>query len=192
MLPALDADVHAKSMLDLFVGLIGQLPEVLDTAPGRRQFNNMLRLMDKTVNEYEMARQCCEAWIRALDDATGVQVGQYLRAVEHMENCIGALHRTLLHLERISRQPAAPPIDRNARRALDYGLKRINDMRDCIEHFDEELLRVVDDQVYPPMQLGDYTVAIGDDSIRYDDLARWILQTFRLVRTLLVEAEQSK
>jgi hypothetical protein len=109
VLPALHPDVNNRSIIDLLVYVFaGRDPEVVATAPGRRQFNNMVRLMDKTVIEYMSARAHCEDWVRVLDQI-GAQMSNYFRAIDHMETCIGALHRTLLHLDRIRGLPATPP-----------------------------------------------------------------------------------
>ena len=114
---------------------LGRGVEVLSVEPARRQFNNMIRLMDKTVIEYECAKDGCAAWVSGAG-----QITSYFRAIDHMENCIGALHRTLLHLERIRKLPAAPRVDRIGHKALAAAIGEINEpLRDAIEHADERL-----------------------------------------------------
>jgi hypothetical protein len=166
--------------MDLYLNiLVGSGVEVLSIEPARRQFNNMIRLMDKTVIEYECARDRCEGRVRGIDQFAT------FRALAHMENCIGALHRTLLHLERIRQMPAAPPINRVGHKALRAAIGEINDMRDAIEHADERLLTVEKGAPLPVPVLRSDRMTVGPDSVAYVDLAQWIYQTFRLVRMLL-------
>jgi hypothetical protein len=189
VLPALHPDVHDKSNLDLLLNVVfGPRPEVLSVEPARRQFNNTIRLMDKTVIEYESAKDRCADWLRSLAGSGMPHFAAYYRAIDHMENCIGALHRTLLHLARIRQMPAAFPVDRTAHRALRAAIGEINDLRDAIEHADERLSMAEEGAPLPVPLLKDDRLTIGADSVAYVNLARWIHQTFRLVRLLLGEA----
>jgi hypothetical protein len=188
VLPALHPEVHNRSLLDLMLNVFaGRELEVLSTMPSRRQFNNMVRLMDKAVIEYALAHARCDDWTQGLD-VTGAQLSSYFRAIDHMENCINALHRTLLHLDQIKRLPAGPSIDRAARKALQAGIDKINDARDWIEHTDEKLSKLDEGVALPAVYLEADLVTVGERSLAYSDLAQWIHQTFRLVRALLDEA----
>jgi len=193
VLPPLHSDIHNKSILDLRLNLwLGRGVEVLSVEPARRQFTNMIRLMDKTVIEYESAKDRCADWLRGLDGSGMPHLAAYYRAIDHMENCIGALHRTLLHLERIRQTPAASPVDRIGHKALRAAIGEINDMRDAIEHADERLLTVEKGAPLPVPALRSDRMTVGPDSVAYVDLAQWIYQTFRLVRMLLDEAPKGK
>jgi hypothetical protein len=101
VLPELHRDVHHELILHLMTkALVGQNPEVHSTMPGHRQFNNMVRLMDKTAIEYESARAHCKDWIQGIDE-TGARFSCYFRAIDHIEpasaRCIVPSRRTHQH-----------------------------------------------------------------------------------------------
>jgi hypothetical protein len=150
VLPALHPEVHNRSLLGLMLNVFaGRELEVLSTMAGRRQFNNMVRLMDKTVIEYTLAAARCEDWVQGLD-VTGAQISSYFRAIDHMKSCIGALHRTFLHLDRIKRLSVAPTVDRIGYKVLQAAaITEINRARDWIEHTDARLLPAEDGAALP-------------------------------------------
>jgi hypothetical protein len=193
VLPALHGILGRKLIIDLMVQGGRRDIAVMSKIPARRQFENMVRLMDKTVDEYRCARDRCDGFVRWLDGGGNDWLGLY-RAIDHMENCISALHRTLLHLEQIRTSSAGPPVDRWAYKALRAGKDKINDARDWMEHADEKLSKL-DESLgrsgVPPVFLKAERVTVGPHSVAYSDLAQWIHQTFRLVDTLFEKTPRS-
>ena len=57
-------------------------------------FMNFVRLTDKALREYDAARA---EVISYLQPANGLRTSAYLRAIDHMENCVSATHRAVLN-----------------------------------------------------------------------------------------------
>ncbi|MEK6438749.1 hypothetical protein [Pseudonocardia sp. T1-2H] len=184
-LPPLHQDVHGKLILHMLTrALVGDDPAVSRTKPGRGLFNNAIRLMDKTIAEYEAAQSLCAQWVDGLDRGAP-SFASFFRATGHVETCIGTLHRTLLHLDVIRTSPGTGQVNRTAHRALQHATLEINNLRDGIEHAEKELRRIPEDSpALPGVLLMDERVAVGEYSINYADLSQWISQTFRLVVSL--------
>ena len=96
-------------------------------------FMNFSRLTDKALREYDAARAELLLYVSPHD---GLRASPYLRAIDHMENCISATHRAVLNARalqanRIGR--AGPPLTQLQERRLAY-------LRNAVEHSDEKLL----------------------------------------------------
>jgi hypothetical protein len=57
-------------------------------------FTNFARLTDKVLREYDAARAELR---RSVEPQPGLTTSHYLRAIDHMENCVGATHRAVLN-----------------------------------------------------------------------------------------------
>ena len=89
------------------------------------------RLTDKSLREYDAARsELLDYWPQG-----GLQIGPYLRAVDHMENCIGATHRAVLAAEALR----GLKIGRGAPRLTELQEQRLRFFRNAFEHADERL-----------------------------------------------------
>ena len=61
-------------------------------------FMNFSRLTDKALREYDAARPSCWTIIPPHDGE--LRISPYLRAIDHMENCVGAAARAVLNARR--------------------------------------------------------------------------------------------
>jgi uncharacterized protein Yka (UPF0111/DUF47 family) len=61
---------------------------------GDYQFLNLVRVFDKTLTEYEQAREYLQRYVDS-----NKKMSSFLRCVGHMENCVDSLHRSFLHME---------------------------------------------------------------------------------------------
>jgi hypothetical protein len=110
----------------------------------------------------------------------------YFHAVDHFENCVGALHRLLLHLDQLRRGASMPGIDRTTWRSLNDAMTRLKDARDATEHMSDRLA------VQDPSTLGPFPflnarkadLEIEGTVIRYTDLASWIPKVYAIVQEL--------
>lgn len=189
-LPQLDAVISPKSILD-FAGraLIGQLPVFARTPEAYGWLSNLVRLCDKAANEYQAGRDA------SLDFAANMNVGKispFFRAIDHLESCVNALHRALLHAERIKRYPSAPPMDRTEWRALHDATRRLKDVRDAIEHTEEKLTTGELPQGQPQyLWLRKDHLSMGGHSIGYAELAAWIRRVYQIMDSLLSATSDS-
>jgi hypothetical protein len=96
-------------------------------------FMNFSRLTDKALREYDAARAELLLYVSAHDL---LRITPYLRAIDHMENCVSAAHRAVLN----ARALQANKIGRAARRLTPRQDERLAYLRNAIEHSDEKLL----------------------------------------------------
>ena len=88
-------------------------------------------LTDKALKEYEASRfELLDHWSRG-----GLQIGAYLRAVDHIENCIGATHRAVLAAKGLR----GLNIGRGAPRLTELQEQRLAHFRHAFEHADERV-----------------------------------------------------
>jgi len=146
------------------------------------------RVVNKLVMEYISARRECRAFVETVEQNRPA-LTHYFRAIDHVETCVGSLHRTLLHLKAINAARGAPQLDRAMRRALDHATTEINDLRDMIEHADKELQKTPSMDGVSILYLEDEHLRLAEISIRFADLAQWIGQTFRVLRTLFKSSD---
>ena len=68
----------------------------------------------------------------------GIQA--FVEGVGHFENCINAAKRALRALGRLGTQQDGPTIDRTLRKLAQSQAKTVTDLRDAIEHMDEDIV----------------------------------------------------
>lgn len=183
-IPALDKAINQKAFLNLAVrNMIGQVPAFAESRSGQGWLTNLVRLCDKAAMEYDAGR------LASLDYASNRHQGRispYFRVIDHMESCVNALHRALLHAERIRGLKDPPPIDRTAWRALHEASSRLNDVRNAIEHTEQMLARGKLPEGQPVILApGRDGVSIGSHHIRYAELARCISRLHQIMSALL-------
>jgi hypothetical protein len=94
-MPSVD-HLSNKSSLNVLLdrALSGQLAGVPRDMTLIGLFTNFARLTDKALREYDAARA---ELLLYLEPSEGLRTSPYLRAIDHMENCIGAAHRAVLN-----------------------------------------------------------------------------------------------
>ena len=95
-------------------------------------FTNFSRLTDKALREYDAARAELLLYVSPYD---GLRTSPYLRAIDHMENCVSATHRAVLN----ARALRADKIGRAGPRLTPRQEERLAHLRNAIEHSDEKL-----------------------------------------------------
>jgi hypothetical protein len=151
--------------------------------PGQGLLTSYVRVMDKTVLEYEAARSALSEWIASPNNV----MSPLFRTIDHLETCVDSLHRVSLFAERLRRLEGAPAIDRPK---LPHQRERdqIRQARDAIQHADDDIL---EDKTGAP---NGHSVAllpmesafeVGGHEVRYVDLAHWIEKYHALVRDLI-------
>jgi hypothetical protein len=96
-------------------------------------FMNFSRLTDKALREYDAARGELLLYVSPHDGP--LRTTPYLRAIDHMENCVGAAHRAVLN----ARALRANKIGRAARPLTPGQEQRLAYLRHAVEHSDEKL-----------------------------------------------------
>lgn len=175
-MPSLDhLEISLRSKRDL-----GKLLGVHAQPRGRaRQIaDGYVRLVEKAILEYKEARSNLIAF---LADGTADHLH---RAQDHFESCIHALHRALIYFNRLrnfgyKRQDGTPfiPRPRELEVLRETVRKPVRDMRDALEHLDNDILdgTLPEDSPAGP-HLGWDIATLGAYKLRYADVTRWIEQ----------------
>ena len=95
---------------------------------------NFSRLTDKALREYDAARAELLFYISPHDGQ--LHVTPYLRAIDHMENCVSAAHRAVLNAQALQ----ANKVGRAGPRLTPRQEERLAFLRNAIEHSEEKLL----------------------------------------------------
>ncbi len=96
-------------------------------------FMNFVRLTDKAFREYDAGRA---ELLVFLEPSSWPGTAHYLRAVDHMENCVSAAHRAVLHARALREKQ----IGRAGPRLTQIQFDRLKYFRNAVEHSEEKLL----------------------------------------------------
>jgi hypothetical protein len=146
----------------------------ITTYPDVALWHGLVRLTDKSVNEYESARQAVAQW----ETGTAGDLAPLFLAIDNFENCITSTHRGVLYakgLRALGRGSSA--LLPTAKQYDDLRL-----MRNRIEHCDERLItgkiRQGQSSILNPKA---HRLELGERRITYRDLASVIAKLHRMV-----------
>jgi hypothetical protein len=148
-------------------------------------FMNFSRLTDKALREYDAAR--AELLLFA-SPHEGLRIGPYLRAIDHMENCVSATHRAVLN----ARALQANKIGRAGPRLTKLQEDRLAHLRNAVEHSDEKLLGNQKFKKSPPfdkvdpysLRLANASMVIGKNVLSYKQLVSAIIKCHKTVEVI--------
>jgi hypothetical protein len=171
-MPSVD-HLSNKSSLNVLLdrALSGQLAGVPRDMTLIGLFTNFARLTDKALREYDAARA---ELLLYLEPSEGLRTSPYLRAIDHMENCIGAAHRAVLNATALRENG----VGRGAPRLTALREERLRNVRHAVEHADEKLLGKQKYKKSPPfskyepysLRLANTSLVIGNYYLNYRDL----------------------
>jgi hypothetical protein len=148
--------------------------------------SNFVRLVDKSLREYDAAR--AELALYVEPHAGTLRTSPYIRAVDHMENCVGAAHRSVLNAKALRELG----LGRGAPRLTELQEARLGHVRNAIEHSDEKLLgkqrfkkspAFSSDQPYS-LRLANSAMVIGGLVLTYKDLASAMTKMYQAVEKI--------
>ncbi|MGZ4531166.1 MAG: hypothetical protein ACXVXP_02310 [Mycobacteriaceae bacterium] len=145
--------------------------------------SNFVRLVDKSLREYDAARAELTVYVEPHEGT--LRTSPYIRAVDHMENCVGATHRSVLNAKALRELG----VGRGAPRLTDRQESRLAHVRHAIEHSDEKLLGKQKFKSSPPfnsdepysLRLANTSMVIGRLVLTYQDLHSAITKMYRAV-----------
>jgi hypothetical protein len=183
------SDLHGNLTFDYFLNRYFRRAGLQMEGSGQAQFLNLVRLVDKTLLEYESARQYLQQYVDS-DNRTSL----FMRCVDHMENCIDSLNRafahleglkTSLHYERSRTSQPMPQIDRQEIPSA-RNKKRINDIRDAIQHMDDRISkgRAGADTAPIGLNVKSDSIELDNEEIYFDELAHWVRQVYAVTERL--------
>lgn len=148
-------------------------------------FTNFCRLTDKALREYDAARAELLLFVSPHDRP---RIGPYLRAIDHMENCVSAAHRAVLN----ARALQANKIGRAGPRLTQLQDQRLTHVRNAIEHSDEKLLGNQKLKASPPfdridpysLRLANTSMVIGKNVLTYRQLVFAMTKCYKTIEAI--------
>jgi hypothetical protein len=148
-------------------------------------FMNFSRLTDKALREYDAARAEVVLYVSPADE---LGISPYLRAIDHMENCVSATHRAVLNARALRENK----IGRAAPRLTQLQEQRLRYFRNAVEHSDEKLLGKTRIKKSPPfdkmdpysLRLANTSMVIGKQVLTYKELVSAMTKCHRTIQTV--------
>jgi hypothetical protein len=136
-----------------------------------------LRYVDKALREYKESWQAMQKFV-----TTNSAIAAIFVATDHMENCIGSLHKADSYLSMLQRNRHR---DKKYIYVTDELLGRIKNIRDSAEHTIDKLKKR---ELQPPdpfiLQMGSDCVSFGSSKVTYDELANVLTRLHQLAHDL--------
>lgn len=148
-------------------------------------FMTFVRLTDKALREYDAARAELSLYVIPYD---GLRTSPYLRAIDHFENCVGALHRAVLS----SKQLRLGGVGRSAPRLTARQEDRLAHLRNAFEHSDEKIIGAQKFKNSPPfsrdqphsLRLANTRMVIGGWELTYCEIVNAMVKMHRTIELI--------
>ena len=148
-------------------------------------FMNFSRLTDKALREYDAARAELLLYVSPPD---GLRTSPYLRAIDHMENCVSATYRAVLNARALRENK----IGRAAPRLTPLQEQRLARLRNAVEHSDEKLLGIQKFKSNPPfnkvdpysLRLANTCMVIGKNVLTYKELVSAMTKCHKTIEVI--------
>lgn len=149
---------------------------------------NIVRLVDKAIDEYLEAKEAMtnEQLDLLRSEKEKKRDGGFIYThtiINHLENCINSVNRFFKLYDQLKTIRLGPQIDRNIRHIAESHKKEIEDIRNTVEHIDEEVQK---DQVKKGQTVvlwvsPDYSyIKILDNKMKMKDLASAINSIYKI------------
>jgi hypothetical protein len=148
-------------------------------------FTNFARLTDKALREYDAARAELVLYVASHG---GLRTDLHLRAVDHMENCVGAAHRAVLNARALWENR----VGRNGPRLTELQEQRLGGVRHAVEHSDEKIRGIQKNKKWPPfaagepysLRLANRSMVIGANVLTYKELVSAMTKMYRTIEAI--------
>jgi len=148
-------------------------------------FTNFVRLIDKALREYDAARAELMLYVVPHE---GLRTSPYLRAIDHMENCVSATHRAVLN----GRALQANMVGRSGPRLTALQEQRLSHVRNAVEHSDEKILGRQKFKSSPSfvagepfsLRLANRSMVIGSNVLTYKELVSAMSKAYRTIEAI--------
>lgn len=140
-----------------------------------------VRLADKAIYEYSMAREAVIDQVKNKDDSIYI-----VSIINHLENCINSLRRLFYLFDRLKNLIS---FDRMLRRLVDSKNKHIKDIRDSIEHTDGLIFKgeiSKGQTIMLDISEDSSEIMIVNEKISTNDLFNLIKQFYEIARELAI------
>lgn len=162
------SDLTTRTALDHFMNTVFRNAGTGDSQADIL-LKSFLRLVDKAVREYELARHEAES--------AGGNVLSLVRASGHLENCITSMKRSLRFAKVLFCSKAKIPKPKNLSVFSSHAKNTLTELRDALEHNDE---RIVRGKLSPQDALTPYLngslLELAGSSVSTAELTSWLRQ----------------
>ena len=149
-------------------------------------FTNFARLTDKALREYDAARAELALYVAPHEGA--LRTSPYMRAIDHMENCISATHRAVLNALALQ----ASKVGRSGPRLTALQEQRLSHVRNAVEHSDEKILGKQKFRGSPSfaagepysLRLANRSMVIGNNVLTYKELVSAMSKLYRTIEAI--------
>jgi hypothetical protein len=148
-------------------------------------FMNFSRLTDKALREYDAV--CAELLLYVTPHDGLSRISPYVRAIDHMENCVSSVHRAVLNAKALQ----ANNIGRAAPRLTLRQEQRLAYLRNAVEHSEEKLLgkqhgkSPAFDKPDPySLRLANTCMIIGKNVLTYKELVSAMTKCHKTIETI--------
>jgi hypothetical protein len=151
-------------------------------------FVNFIRLVDKSLAEYRLAREALSEWV----STSAEHVSPLFRTVDHLETCINTLHRAMTFAARIRSNQDCPDLPKQRSVFSSDAARKIREVRDCLEHFDNDILAGKLPPTAPSILVPrDDCFELLGKKVTYAELASWITQLHAIASSLAHYSERT-
>ena len=177
------SDLYRQNLLNLTMRavLTGGLPQTFEALT---LLKNFVRLVDQTLESYELARTLFAKFVASTG---GAGFSDMFRAQGYMENCVVGLDRAVRHLQRIRRRKDFAGVVPRLTVLTKPAPHEISDFRNAIEHAEE---RIFNGRVKPSdtvmLWMDDDAIELEGRRITYAQLSVWLIEIHALAFELTI------
>jgi hypothetical protein len=144
-------------------------------ARGSALWFNFVRLVEKAISDYQLARAAVLTYLDAPPDTFAVS--DLMLATAHTETCVGSMHRAVRFGQRLRRmRSVAPaPVPQKPSVLSSTVERRLATIRNGVEHLDEDVLSP--DRPLPQpafLRVATRDVSLRGETITFEELAKWL------------------
>lgn len=172
--------LYDKNILNLLLnGVFGQ--QLPSDAVAKGLLVNFVRLADHTLVEYNLARSALTEY----NDTPNTVLSPLFIAVGHFESCLTQLRRCRLFLIGIKKNETLPQMPRGLKILTKDAGKKIDAIRNGIQHLDEGILNGTIDKIsHNALIISNEYVFQNGVFITYTELAEWVKEINYVAKSL--------
>jgi len=146
----------------------------------RALWTNYVRLVDQVVREYNAARKELQLYVNTPNNV----MSPLFVCTGHFESCITTMKRAIVFARRMRRHKNGPQIGKYE--VLASSGKKIVDLRDAIEHLDEDILKGnIPQGSSILLKVNSDSLELAGNEIFFSDLAKWIRELHKIASELI-------
>lgn len=153
-----------------------------EDAEGRIILRSYIRLLDKTLQDYELSRMHFTEFVNRKDNGV---LSPLFRAIGHMENCLNSFTRTLRFVRSIADHPELGSEIGQLDVLRSSNRKRVQKIRNAIEHMDDRIRKgKIQTDDFTALWMDEDYLTLEGHQIKYEELGEWLSELHTLAGQL--------